>query len=83
MKKSIHTRDLRYVLRLLREDREAAGLTQVDSAKKLALTQSQVSKIERGEVRLDILQLRAVCLAHGVTLADFAQRLERLLTASK
>jgi len=76
MKKSIHSREYAVVLRLLRQDRERSGLTQVELARKLELTQSQISKVERGESRLDILQLRSFCRAHGVTLADFVLRLE-------
>ncbi len=83
MKKSIHSREYAVVLRLMRQDRERAGMTQVQLAKKLSLTQSHISKIERGENRLDILQLRSFCLALGVTVTDFVQRLEGELKASK
>ena len=62
MAKSIYTREYTAVTRLLRETREAAGLTQVELAEKLGQSQSFVSKYERGERRLDIIQLRTVCL---------------------
>ena len=77
MEKSIYTREYAAMLRLLREAREQAEITQVDLAKKLDQTQSFVSKIERGERRLDIVQLRTICQVLGLTLADFVQRLER------
>jgi DNA-binding XRE family transcriptional regulator len=80
MEKTIHSREYGIVLRLLRETRKRARLTQVEMAKKLDLTQSQVSKIERGEHRIDIVQLRTFCNAAGVTLKDFVARLERELT---
>ncbi len=77
MEKSIHTREYAVVLRLVREARQEAGLTQVDLAKKLRLTQSLFSKMERGECRLDIVQLRRICHILGLTLVEFVERLER------
>jgi transcriptional regulator with XRE-family HTH domain len=79
MEKSIHTSDYAAVLRLLRSERRRARLTQLSLAEKLDLTQSQVSKIERGETRLDIIQLRSVCRAYGISLVDFARKLDREL----
>lgn len=62
--------------RLLREARDSAGLRQSDVAERLGHTQSYVSKYESGERRLDVLELRAVLNALGVSLSDFVQRLE-------
>jgi transcriptional regulator with XRE-family HTH domain len=77
MEKTIYSREYEAVLRLLRDARAKAGVTQAELAGTLGLTQSQVSKIERGETRLDVIQLRAVCRALRVTLVEFAKRLER------
>jgi transcriptional regulator with XRE-family HTH domain len=77
MEKTIYTREYATVLRLLREAREQAGVTQVQLAEKLHQTQSFVSKIERGDRRLDIIQLRAICQVLGLTLPAFVERLER------
>ncbi len=79
MEKTIHTREYAAVLRLLREARQEAGLTQVQLAKKLRLTQSLFSKMERGELRLDIVQLRTICRVVGLSLTEFVERLEREL----
>jgi transcriptional regulator with XRE-family HTH domain len=79
MDKTIFTREYRVVLRLLRQARQDAGLTQVDLAKKLAITQSLLSKIERGDRRIDVIELRAFCMAVGVGLLEFIRRLEREL----
>ena len=76
MEKTIYTRDYEAVLRLLREAREHAGLTQVQLAEKLGQSQSFVSKAERGDRRLDIVQLRTVLKVLGVSLPDFVRRLE-------
>jgi transcriptional regulator with XRE-family HTH domain len=56
--------------------REESGLTQVQLASKIDVSQSHYSKYERGELRLDIVQLRAICIASGTSLAKFAKRLE-------
>lgn len=79
MEKSIYTRDYEAVVRQFRELRKKAGVTQVELAKRLGLTQSMVSKIERGDRRLDVIELRTACLAIGISLADFVTRLEKKL----
>ncbi len=61
---------------LLKSLRTKAGLRQVDLAEKLRQPQSFVSKFESGERRLDILELRQVCRILGVSLEQFAARLE-------
>lgn len=76
MEKSIFTREYDIFLRQLRTARKAAGLTQEQVADHLGQTQSFVSKCERGERRIDIVELRAFCQALGISLADFVQQLE-------
>lgn len=83
MEKSIYTREYIALTRLLCEARETSGVTQVELAEKLGQSQSFVSKYERGERRLDVIQLRTVCLALGLTLPEFAERLERSLRSRK
>jgi transcriptional regulator with XRE-family HTH domain len=79
MDKSIYTHEYKIMLRLLKEAREAAGITQVQLAAQLRQSQSFVSKTERGESRLDVVQLRTLCRIFGITLSTFVQRLEREL----
>lgn len=79
MEKSIHTRQYGTVLRLLRQAREDASITQVQLAKALRKSQSFVSKVERGETRLDIIQLRTILIALELTLPEFSTRLEKEL----
>jgi transcriptional regulator with XRE-family HTH domain len=57
MTKSIHTDEYRIVLKRLKEARESANLTQFEAAHRLGKPQSFISKIERGERRIDILEL--------------------------
>ena len=79
MKKSIHSRENAEVIRLLKQTREDCGLTQVQLANALDITQSFLSKIERGERVVDIVQLRAICLCLGTTLPKFVKQLEQRL----
>ena len=79
MDKSVSSHDYRIFLRELREARKYSGLTQIDLATRLGETQSFVSKCERGERRLDVLELRAFCIAIGLPLSDFARKLEQAL----
>ena len=79
MDKSIYTREYAAVLRVLRAARAEAGITQVSLAEQIDETQSYVSKVERGELRLDIVQLRTICRALGLSLPEFVERLEREL----
>jgi transcriptional regulator with XRE-family HTH domain len=68
------------LLTLLREARQAAGLTQVGLAAALGRSLSLVSKAEVGETRLDVVQLRSICQALRTTLPTFVARLEERLT---
>ena len=81
MEKSKFTQAYATLLETLRDARRAAGLTQAQLADKLSKTQSFVSKIEKGELRLDVIQLRELCLMLGTTLpnliADFEKRLAK------
>lgn len=79
LQKSIHTSDYEVFLRLLRRVRAEAGLTQAELAQRLGQTQSFVSKVERGERRLDVVELRWWCRAMGISLTEFVDRFDREL----
>lgn len=64
------------LLALLRELRQRAGLRQRDLAERLGAPQSFVSKYESGERRLDIVELRYICTALGLSITEFAHRFE-------
>ena len=78
MDKSIHSKNYQLLLDLLRQTREQADLTQADIAAQLNTTQSFVSKCERGERRLDIIELRTWCQALGTPFPEFISRLDQL-----
>ena len=52
-------------------------------AEKLGVNQSWVSYYERGSRKLDMLQVRQICLAVGVPLAEFAAMLDEAIQASE
>ncbi len=79
MQKSIHSPRYRAFLRLLRDTREEAGLSQADLGERLGESQSFISKCERGERRLDIVELHAFCRALGVSFHRFAGQVEKAL----
>lgn len=82
MKKSIYTSGQEALQALLRQTRQKAGLTQRQMAKKLGTLQAIVSNYETGERRLDVLELRQVCEALGVSLPDFMDALEAVLAGA-
>ncbi len=77
MHKSITSKNYAQFLEYLRKTREQAGLTQEVLAVRLGETQSFVSKCERGERRMDIVELREFCKAMGITLERFVKQLEK------
>jgi transcriptional regulator with XRE-family HTH domain len=81
--KTIHTRQYGAFIRCLKAARVGAGVTQVALAARLKMTQSAVSKIEMGEQRLDIIQLREWCEALGIKLSDFVDIFEHSMLEKK
>jgi len=79
MDKSIHSAQYKVFLKALREARQSGGLTQIELAKRIGETQSFVSKCERGERRIDVIELRTFCAALGITVKQFVGMLERRL----
>ncbi|MBA3312565.1 MAG: helix-turn-helix domain-containing protein [Planctomycetota bacterium] len=82
MEKQTHDPKRRVLRELLRDLRREQGLRQADVAARVGEPQSFVSKYETGERRLDVIALREVCHVLGVSLAEFAERLEARLAAS-
>ena len=68
--KTIYSTEYKAVLRKLKKARKKLGLTQVEIAKRLDKPQSFVSKIENGERRLDIIELKHVARLYKVDVKD-------------
>lgn len=81
MRKSIYQHENDVLRALLRAWREDAGMVQEQVSNSLGKPQSYISKIERGERRLDVLELRALCRLYGKDLSSFARELEAALEA--
>jgi len=63
--------------------RTASGLTQTQVAERLGQTQAFVSRCERGDRRLDVIELREFCGALGIPYLKFLKKLESELIVLK
>ena len=71
MKKTIYSAGHKALVSRLVKARKELGLKQVDVAKLLHRTQSYVSKIEDGQRRVDIIQLKEFAKIHSKNLDYF------------
>ena len=76
MPKSLYSRHNEIFLELLRRSRESVPLRQADLAMLLGRDQGTVSKVENGERRLDVVQLRDWLRALGVDFTEFMEELD-------
>jgi transcriptional regulator with XRE-family HTH domain len=79
MDKSIHSAQYATFLKTFREARRRKGITQVDLAEKVGETQSFISKCERGERRIDLVELRTFCAAMDIPLTEFVLQFQKML----
>ena len=79
MKKRIYIAQRGRLVNLLREMRIEAGLTQAELAARIEKDQAYVSRYESGQRRLDVLEVREICQAIGITPEEFVRRLEKVL----
>ena len=75
MKKALREQRYADLTSLLRDERKKAGLTQAKLAKILRRPQSYVSKYERGDRRLDVIEFIEVAQVIGFDLHEFLQKL--------
>jgi transcriptional regulator with XRE-family HTH domain len=73
MAKSIHTVEYQNVLKKLKGARNESGFTQVEISQKLKKPQSYISKIERGERRIDITELSVIAKIYKKPLDFFVK----------
>ena len=79
MFKTLHSRHNEIFLCLLRHQRELQRLRQTDLAVRLGRDQGTVSKVERGERRLDVIELREWLGALEVDFVAFMRDLDKQL----
>ena len=80
VKKTLNKKEYKILLEQLYRLRLGSGLRQSDLADKLQVTQSFISKIESGERRIDLIELREICIALGSNLKEFINEFEKALT---
>ncbi len=73
MQKTIYSKRHRTIVARLRDARVAAGMRQVDAAKRLRKQQSYISRCESGEHRLDVVELETFARLYGKPLAFFTR----------
>jgi len=81
MRKSIHSREYQAFLAVLRDVRLANGVTQIELAERLGQSQAYVSKSERGERRIDVIELWRFCTALDEPFGTFVSLLDEKLKA--
>ena len=79
MRKSLMSREYDGFTEMLRTLRTDLGVTQIELAEKLEESQSFVSKCERGDRRLDVLEVRHWCRALKVDFIEFMRRVDKRL----
>jgi transcriptional regulator with XRE-family HTH domain len=68
---TIHTKEHKHMIEQLKAAREESGFDQETVAKKLKKTQSYVSKIESGQRRIDVVQLKQFAKVYDKQLEYF------------
>ena len=76
MTKSVYTRQYRRFRALLTEARKTAGLTQTALSMQLERPQSFVSKVERGERRLDVIEFLEMARVLRLDVGAFLHKLD-------
>lgn len=79
MAKGKHRNEYEIFCKLLHDLRVDAGIVQTALAKKLGKPQQFVSRYESGERRIDVVELRVICRALGMSLAEFSKKLEEAI----
>ena len=73
MNKSIYSKDHKFLVEKLKKARIEADLDQNEIAKLLKMSQSYVSKMESGQRKIDIFQLKNLAKIYKKTLDYFLQ----------
>ena len=72
--------DYLILLKEIHAARNASGLSQAEVAKRLGISQSTWSKIEAGERRIDLIELRRFCNAIGTDFSAFVKSTDQKMS---
>ncbi len=73
MPRAIYKDEHKKIVELLKQTRIKSGLGQIEVAKKLGKSQSYISKIESGQRRFDVLQLKEFAKIYKKSLNFFVK----------
>jgi len=76
MVKTIYNDEYLDLLLLLRRKRLSVGLSQKELADRLGVKRSFIGKTERGERRVDVIELQAICRALNIDFIEFMTELQ-------
>ena len=73
MRKAIYSKEHKFLVERLRRARRQAGFGQAQVARLLGVSQSYVSKVESGQRRIDVVQLRQFAEVYGKNIDFFME----------
>lgn len=79
---SLHTAGYRYFMQMLVAARKARSMSQAQLAQRLGKPQSFVSKYERGERRVDVVEFILIADSLGIDIGHFLADYRRLAGVS-
>jgi transcriptional regulator with XRE-family HTH domain len=83
MQKTLHSAQHQILLSLLKQARTDQSITQEMLCERIGMSQSDISKVERGVRRLDVLELRLWLRGLNIPLVAFAKDLDARLRAAE
>lgn len=83
MQKTLNSAQHQILLSLLKQARTDQSITQEMLCERIGMSQSDISKVERGVRRLDVLELRLWLRGLDIPLVAFAKDLDARLSAAE